>query len=67
MPSYYFTWEGVDLRADYDELVSSSGEHGNPTAHVYSVNWNGMDVEFLATEWGGLNIEQLNEEITETL
>jgi len=67
MPSYYFEWEGVDLRADYQELHSSSGEHGHPTAHVVSVNWNGMDVQALAAEWGGLNITHLEEEITETL
>lgn len=67
MPSYYFELENIELRADYTEGVTSSGEHGEPTAHVVSVNWNGMDIQELATAWAGLNISHLEEEIIETL
>tara|TARA_R110000868_G_scaffold406836_1_gene687580 strand:+ start:116 stop:319 length:204 start_codon:yes stop_codon:yes gene_type:complete len=67
MPSYYFELENIELRADYTEGVTSSGEHGEPTAHVVSVNWNGMDVQTLMVAWIGKSIEELEEDITATL
>lgn len=67
MPSYEFNLEGIDLRADYTEGVTSSGEHGEPTAHVVSVNWNGMDVQALMVAWIGKSIDELEEDIQATL
>jgi hypothetical protein len=67
MPSYYFELENIELRADYTEGVTASGENAEPTAHVVSVNWNGMDVQALMVAWIGKSINELEDDITATL
>jgi hypothetical protein len=67
MPSYYFELENIELRADYMEGVTASGENAEPTAHVVSVNWNGMDVQALMVAWIGKSVNELEEDIQATL